>query len=324
MADIDFDYFGNAGAAESGPVIGNILNWAGGALSIALVAGLGVWGYRIMVRDVSGVPVVRALAGPIRVAPDEPGGRQAAHQGLAVNRVAAEGEAAPPADTLRLAPQPVSLTDDDLPEADLHPTRTAELSAFPTGEAESEVTEAAQGVALAPAPDQPGEDMALADVLPADGAPLPEDESAAEPELLAAALPTGALRLSPRPAARPDAVGDDVDLAAQAAIAAATASLIPRGTSDLAAENVIAGTALVQLGAFDDAAEAKAAWDALADQARFAGFFDQKSRVVQEAAGGGRTFYRLRVAGFDDVADARRFCAALTAEGADCIPVVAR
>jgi len=45
---------------------------------------------------------------------------------------------------------------------------------------------------------------------------------------------------------------------------------------------------------------------------------------VQSAVSGGRTFYSLRAAGFADISDARRFCAALSAEKADCIPVVAR
>ena len=49
-----------------------------------------------------------------------------------------------------------------------------------------------------------------------------------------------------------------------------------------------------------------------------------KSRVVQKATSGGRGFYRLRAMGFNDIADARRFCSALVAENADCIPVVMR
>jgi hypothetical protein len=45
---------------------------------------------------------------------------------------------------------------------------------------------------------------------------------------------------------------------------------------------------------------------------------------VQKASSGGRVFYRLRAMGFDDLGDARRFCSALVAENADCIPVVTR
>jgi hypothetical protein len=57
---------------------------------------------------------------------------------------------------------------------------------------------------------------------------------------------------------------------------------------------------------------------------RFGAYLEGKSRIVQEASSGGRTFYRLRAHGFIDIADARRFCSALVAENADCIPVVTR
>ena len=64
-------------------------------------------------RDVTGVPVVRALEGPMRVTPEEPGGDQANYQGLAVNTVAAAGIAAGPADRLVLAPPPLDLSAED-------------------------------------------------------------------------------------------------------------------------------------------------------------------------------------------------------------------
>jgi hypothetical protein len=49
-----------------------------------------------------------------------------------------------------------------------------------------------------------------------------------------------------------------------------------------------------------------------------------KSMVVQPALSGGRTFYRLRALGFADEDEARRFCSALLAENATCIPVTQR
>ncbi|SIO14209.1 Sporulation related domain-containing protein [Rhodovulum sp. ES.010] len=307
MADIDFDAFGASGSRDEGPALKTMLNWAGGALSLALVAGLLVWAYQIMVRDVTGVPVVRALEGPIRVAPDDPGGRQAEHQGLAVNRVAAEGEAAPPADTLRLAPSPVALVEEDRPVAELAP---AELTVAPD---DSAPLAAPDPVVASLA--QSNEFALTPELLAERGGEPPADEIVPLME-----LPEGALGRSLRPAPRPD----DLDLAVHAAIASATAALTGQGTPQLAPEDVIAGTALVQLGAFGDSEEAREAWEALAAGGRFGEFFDQKARVIQQAESGGQTFYRLRAAGFDDMADARRFCAALVAEGADCIPVVAR
>ena len=60
--------------------LGTITNWAGAAVSLALIVGIGVWGYKMLARDVSGVPVVRAASGkPMRVQPEDPGGSPAMH-----------------------------------------------------------------------------------------------------------------------------------------------------------------------------------------------------------------------------------------------------
>jgi hypothetical protein len=79
---------------------------------------------------------------------------------------------------------------------------------------------------------------------------------------------------------------------------------------------------MVQLGAFDDEAGARAEWASL--QQRFGDLIAPKALVLQEAQSGGRSFVRLRALGFEDEADARRFCSALLAENATCIPVTHR
>jgi hypothetical protein len=78
----------------------------------------------------------------------------------------------------------------------------------------------------------------------------------------------------------------------------------------------------VQLGAFDTAETAREEWDRIA--ARFPDYFDDRPRVIEEAESGGQTFFRLRAAGFDDLAGSRRFCAVLVAQGTACIPVTVR
>jgi hypothetical protein len=78
----------------------------------------------------------------------------------------------------------------------------------------------------------------------------------------------------------------------------------------------------VQLAALDSPETATAEWSKLS--ARFNDYMADKERVIQPHSSGSRQFYRLRAKGFTDLADARRFCAALTAEGAECIPVVTR
>jgi hypothetical protein len=65
-------------ATARGTRLAKLMNGAGALMSVALIAGLAVWGYRLAMRDVTGVPVVRALEGPMRIAPEDPGGSTAA------------------------------------------------------------------------------------------------------------------------------------------------------------------------------------------------------------------------------------------------------
>ncbi len=114
-------------------------NLIGAAISLGLVIGVAIWGYKLLVRDVTGIPVVRALEGPMRVQPENPGGDAADHQGLAVNAVAADGTAAPPADTLILAPRPVDLTGEDQPRVDLARVVSAPQDAAPAPTQSAEI-----------------------------------------------------------------------------------------------------------------------------------------------------------------------------------------
>lgn len=240
-------------------------NIAGAVLSVALIAGIGVWGYKIVIRDVSGVPVVRAIEGPMREQPADPGGRSAAHQGLTVNSVVADGMATGPADRLILAPEPLDLTVDDLP-------RNADASGLQQDDPSA----------------QAGQD-------PAEDGP----------------------RRSLRPRLRPDV---------PEAVAFAVAAVRNRNRSvpaeEVDAGAIAQGTRLAQLGVFDSADIAREEWQRMT--AQFEDYLEGKQRVVQRTESGGRTFFRLRAMGFADLGEARRFCSALAAENAECIPVLAR
>ena len=159
--------------------LSGMANIAGAVVSLALLVGVGVWGYKLVARDVSGVPVIRAAEGPMRVQPEEPGGRQALHQGLSVNQVAAEGGAAKPADQLILAPAPVDLAVEDVPQAELGEMK---LAAAPAPEPVSEAPVVADPVEDTP---QMQAIRALAEQLAAGSAPLtdlaPVAEKAPEP-----------------------------------------------------------------------------------------------------------------------------------------------
>ncbi|WBU53571.1 SPOR domain-containing protein [Paracoccus sp. SCSIO 75233] len=158
------------------------------------------------------------------------------------------------------------------------------------------------------------------------------DEPAAE------AAPVAAIAAT-RPARRPAAIA----ARAQAALATATETVAATETAEAApaarpeeapqavaeAEapepapaQVASGAPLVQIGAFDSGSIANSEWGRISG--RFSSLFSGKSPVVQTTERNGRTFYRLRVAGFDSRDDARRFCAALIAEGTDCYPATAQ
>ncbi|MEM9798659.1 MAG: hypothetical protein AAF919_19385, partial [Pseudomonadota bacterium] len=98
-----------AAPPQSGGGMAAVANWAAAIVSLGLVLGMGIWAVQLTVRDVSGVPVIEALEGPMREPPADPGGTQAPHQGLAVNRIAEGAEAQPVPDRLVIAPPPLEL-----------------------------------------------------------------------------------------------------------------------------------------------------------------------------------------------------------------------
>ncbi|WP_299424626.1 SPOR domain-containing protein [uncultured Shimia sp.] len=318
-----------------------LVNRAGMFVSLALVVGTGVWGFQILSRDVSGVPVVRALEGPMRIQPDDPGGRQAGHQGLMVNQVAADGSAAGPADQVIVAPPPISLTDRDrVQNAPVVVQPTQERSAVPSLVETEKLTEVVVRAPIepivAPAPldvSTPLSVEELAEQLSAGATPLetievdevkPIQVALKEPEVSADVEPAakpeikGGLKRSLRPVLRPANLSSQAQGTQVASIDAAVQGAL----KEVDAETIPAGTRLVQLGAYASPEIARAEWDKL--QQRFDTYLGDKSRVIEKASSGGRVFYRLRAMGFDTVSDARRMCSALKAENADCIPVTTR
>ena len=310
MAEVDFDDFEDAVYAPARGLMraqryGLWLNYAGAASSIALVLLLAVWGYKLAMRDVNGVPVMRALEGAMRMAPADPGGQEATNQGLSVNAIASTGIASPVADKLQLAPAATALTADDAaglagpvaglgaavakaPDADavLAPGALPVAASADMSAALSDGDTAVQDV---------GTDVTAQAVAAAVASAVANDPAAGK-----------AVAVSLRPHPRPSKTG--------AKSSAAVAEIDPA--------SIALGTRLAQLGAFDTPEEARARWDALS--LKYAEVMGGKSLVIQQAVSGGKTFYRLRAMGFDADEDTRRFCAVFEADNADCTPVAQR
>lgn len=296
MAELDYDHMSDAPRFEL-PRMGQIINFSGAIVSLGLIGGLAWWGYDLIVRDVSGVPVVRALEGPMRVAPEEPGGEVAEHVGLSVNAIPAEGIADEPAERIILAPVTNELGADDLPIAELDEIVAADaIAANPpsveeAAEAQSASIDDLIGAALA---------EATGTVEGPDGQPMsviPPETPGVSKSLIPLARPTSMTAIAPLPVA-----DDGVVIVEPSAIAE--------------------GTRLAQLGAFDTITQARDKWASLAQS--FPEFMTDKARVIEPAQSGGKQFFRLRAHGFEGLSDARRFCAALMAAEENCIPVKQR
>jgi len=318
MADFEYNEVVGAGKPVRAGEVVAVMNWLGALVSIALIAGLAFWGYKLMVRDVTGVPVVRALEGPMRVAPENPGGLDAEHQGLAVNKIAAEGEAAPPAERLVLAPSPTSLADEDSTAGEL--AEAMDVADTPNDALATDlaVAEALTNLAEADEPTPLATESFIAAAgeavdMEADTQATIEDTLAQLPEGVIPSSIAGVTR-SPRPSPRPAAV--------LASLAAAPVQSSPNAVTSVDPATIPTGTRLAQLGAFESPEIAEAEWAKLAE--RFEEFMGDKSRVIQKAESGGKSFYRLRAMGFEDISDARRFCSTLLAGKAACIPVITR
>jgi hypothetical protein len=297
MAEQFYSNASQAGADQRIFSVGSVLHWVGSGVSLLLLAGGVYWAVNIASRDVTKIPVVSAQLSPMREAPENPGGKATENQGLNVTQVAAM-ENPPVAETIVLAPVAQPLAEEDLPEAERLQMANAVATPAPDGETELAVDVNALADAIVA-----GENP-LSDIKPlpvrVEGANI---EQALRMALAVDETPSG---LSPprttiRPKLRP-----------RATQAAAVVSTKPA---------IAAGSVLVQFGAYDSAAVAEQEWTRIS--AKLANFLGTQTRVIQKAQSGGRTFYRLRAAGFGDIAEARRFCSAVS-EKAECYPVIVK
>jgi hypothetical protein len=297
MAEQFYSNASQAGADQVSLSVGSIMHWLGSVVSAALLAGGVYWAFSIASRDVTQIPVVSAQITPIREAPENPGGKATENQGLNVTQVAAM-ENPPVAETIVLAPVAQPLADEDLPTAERLQMASSILAAAEEVETELAVDMNALADAII-AGKKP-----LSDVQPMpvriEGANI---EQALRLALAVDEKPSGISppRTTIRPKLRPSATQAAVRLPAAPAIAA--------------------GSALVQFGAYDSQSVAEQEWTRIS--AKLASFLGTQTRVIQEVESGGRKFYRLRAAGFNDIGEARRFCSAVS-EKAECYPVIAK
>ena len=281
--------------------------WVGAALSLSLLTGAIGWSYQLIVRDISQIPIVRAQLGPLRVAPDDPGGLTAANQGLSVTQLAVN-ERPLLSDEIFLAPAAEVLSEENVV------LQISEENSSITNKEKFDTLEVSTENSL---------DLKI----------LPEQNATGLASNNEAVLSTAAF--SPKKLEIENAVSLALSLTNE--VNSSFNSLRPKirpvvlnqiQTDNIAqsVENELfvtlpIGTAVVQLGAFESQGLAQSEWQRL--EALLGSVLTSKNMMVQKAESGGRVFYRLRAFGFDDLSDARQFCSAVNDKVA-CIPVVTR
>jgi hypothetical protein len=280
-----------------------IFYWIGAVLSLSLLAGAIGWSYKLVVRDINQIPIVRAQLGPLRVAPDNPGGLTAANQGLSVTQLAVN-EKPLLSDEINLAPAAEILNEETSASLLREVDKLNQIDeTYEIKEINAENTISLDGSSGAMKAETASKtESLLAQV--AFSQKKVEIENAVSLALSITSEFDPSLT-SLRPKTRPRSVQQNRELI----VSKEPMSKLP------------IGSAIVQLGAFDSKSLAESEWRRF--EKLLGSILAPKQMIIQKAESGGKIFYRLRASGFNDISDARQFCTAISDKVA-CIPVVTR
>jgi hypothetical protein len=280
-----------------------IFYWIGAVLSLSLLAGAIGWSYKLVVRDINQIPIVRAQLGPLRVAPDNPGGLTAANQGLSVTQLAVN-EKPLLSDEINLAPAAEILNEEISASLLREVDKLNQIDeTYEIKEINAENTISLDGSSGA----MKGETTSKTESLVAQVAFSQKKVEIENAVSLALSITSefDPSLTSLRPKTRPRSVQQNRELI----VSKEPMSKLP------------IGSAIVQLGAFDSKSLAESEWRRF--EKLLGSILAPKQMIIQKAESGGKIFYRLRASGFNDISDARQFCTAISDKVA-CIPVVTR
>ncbi len=303
------------------PFSKRVTRWIGILSSVFVVGFIIYWAYGLGRRDASEVPVVAAMEGETRTAPEDGGEAEESFTGLEVNSVL-EGEEPAPSDDVTLAPQP-----DDLSDVEPATPSEGEEGENATAEADGDMETAEEDEELVadtsqsiPTPVRRPELL----YVPQDGqaAPVAETASTEAP--------------ASNDEAEIDALVEEVEAntepeTAEVETAEAEPAQEPEpepepepesAATEESGQTLPSGTPLIQLAANLDAESTRNQWAQLkADNSDILG---DKSLYIEKAEVNGQLYYRLRVSGFGSAGETRTACEALMARGVQCLAVAAK
>ena len=285
----------------------------GAIISLNLILWAGFWAYNLISRDINGIPIVAAQPGPLRVAPEVPGGIEAENIELAVSKIASQ-ELPPNPQAVELAPYTAKLIADDitihqalkqkklidsqigkraqghlqavepelLNEVSLVPIKTSiESTDYTIVDNQSELVAAALAIALKPNSEHLSNKVISGNIKSHIIKPMPRP---------------GSLRIKPT---SPNSEN----------------SILPTLGS------VKTGLAVVQFGSFENKQLALAEWGRLSENLSV--ILDGRPKFVERIQRNGNEIYRLRLGGFVNIDDASRFCSAVISQE-NCVPIIAK
>ena len=291
----------------------SVISILGAIISVNLMLWAGYWAYNIISRDINGIPIVAAQPGPLRVAPDFPGGIEAENIELAVTKIASQ-ELPPNPQAVELAPSTAKLVDDDITIYQaLKQKKLIDNHTFKNQQGHDEIIEAElfNKVSFgALKPSSLSENYTIVDN---------------QSELVAAAL---ALALKPSSQSTANsAISANINLRImkprpRPGSLLAKSSLFKNPNVILPVLGVVErGLAVVQFGTFETEEVAFSEWGRLGKN--FAVILDGRPKYVERIQRNGNEMYRLRLGGFANLDDANRFCSAVISEE-NCVPVIAK
>ncbi|MEM9061027.1 MAG: SPOR domain-containing protein [Pseudomonadota bacterium] len=338
---------------------GAISTAIGALVAMALLLTLGVWFYRLGVRDAQNVPIIRAAVEPAKTRPEDPGGLVAPHQDVSSYGVA--DSSGVQASAAVIAPPPPEPRAEDVAMGELTPVSTAPVAPLKPEDAApaSSISSAVDG-ALSQVSTEDLIQQAEAIAAAVRASEQPKVDAAAEPAVIAAVekpeidtpeQPLETAAESPETgeklALAEPAVADQQDEASQAADEPAEpefsgglpeapassplalkrpANLLDRVKQASVAEKASASelsaraaNSAVQIQLAADPNEAVIRAMWAKIQRANDDILHDRALAVGTTISGGKTFYRLRVGPFRDGAEARSVCQALKARGQDCL-----
>ena len=288
---------------------------------IVLLLALGIVGWSLLGHRSGPPPVVEADGKPYRAKPENPGGMQIGRGEEILDDAdgAAKGKVAPGPE----APAPQALKAQIA--AAREEQRQAELKAAEQRAAEQRAMEARLAAQRMPdvVEPQPGAQKPAASMASGSASPLPDTRiEAKKPAGPAVAAKPG--QVAPAPAAKSAPVVAQAAPAKPVAQATAQPFLPPATAAGRAATAAVPAAAVpgggkptqVQLAALGTEEAAQQEWSRLAK--KMPDLLGGRKPTIQRIERDGRTFWRVRMDGFADVAQATGFCDKLRAKGAGC------